>query len=77
MIYKPHCHYQNFSPLANRVYLIAIIKEALLEAQRELLYYENQIRACLKVQHQLVYMGKKVCLLCRFLDFVTVFNLVY
>ena len=25
VIYKPHCHYQNFSPLTNRVYLIAII----------------------------------------------------
>ena len=25
VIYKPHCHYQNFSPLANGVYLIVII----------------------------------------------------
>jgi hypothetical protein len=23
VIYKPHCHYQNFSPLANGLYLIA------------------------------------------------------
>ena len=27
VIYKPHCHYQNFSPLANGVYLIAIINK--------------------------------------------------
>ena len=27
VIYKPHCHYQNFSPLANRVYLTAMINE--------------------------------------------------
>ena len=26
-IYKPHCHYQNVSTLANRVYLIAIINK--------------------------------------------------
>ena len=27
VIYKPHCHYQNFSPLANGLYLIAIINK--------------------------------------------------
>ena len=27
MIYKPHCHYQNFSPLANGVYIILIINK--------------------------------------------------
>ena len=30
VIYKPHCHYQNFSPLANGVYLKAIINKTLL-----------------------------------------------
>ena len=36
------------------------MQQALLEAQRELLlYHENQIRACLKVHHQLVYRDKK------------------
>ena len=40
-------------------FLILVGKEILLkEAQRQLLYYENQTRACLKVRHQLVYMGK-------------------
>ena len=35
-------------------------KEILLqEAQRQLLYYENQIRAC-SFNHQLVYMGKMI-----------------
>ena len=27
VFYKPHCQYQNFSPLANGVYLIAIINK--------------------------------------------------
>jgi hypothetical protein len=27
--------------------------------ERAIIYYENQIRACLKVRYQLVYMGKK------------------
>ena len=27
VIYKPHCHYQKFSPLANGVYLIEIINK--------------------------------------------------
>ena len=27
MTYKTHCHYQNVSPLANEVYLIAIINK--------------------------------------------------
>ena len=27
VIYKPHCQYQNFSPLVNKVYLIAIINK--------------------------------------------------
>ncbi len=30
VIYKPHFHYQNFFPLANGVYLIAIINKTLL-----------------------------------------------
>ena len=30
VIYKPHCHHQNFSPLAKGVYLIAIINKTLL-----------------------------------------------
>ena len=30
VIYKPHCHSQNFSPLANGVYLIAIINKTTL-----------------------------------------------
>ena len=27
VMYKPRCHYQNYSPLANGVYLIAIINK--------------------------------------------------
>ena len=30
VIYKPRSHYQNFFPLANRVYLIVIINKTLL-----------------------------------------------
>ena len=32
------------------------------DRRKELLYYVNLIRACLKVLHQLVYIGKKVCI---------------
>ena len=46
-------------------------KEILLqEAQRQLLYYENQTRACLKVRHS-TYMGKIICL--QFLTWLTEF----
>ena len=43
----------------------------------ELLYYENQIRACVKVLPSVGIHGQKICLLCIFKIFVTVFNLVY
>ena len=51
--------------------------KSIQEPRRQLLYYENQIRACVKVLPSVGIHGQKICLLCIFKILVTVFNLVY